>query len=99
MSAALGVLLAVSAAAAWLLALAFWLATVIYGIKAIRRPRGGISLWGRATTWNRANGLLRPELLTDDGQRYRSRCLRAVLIFVASVGSGLVIGAVAEQFK
>lgn len=98
-SSALGVLLVLGAGAAWTLALGSWLAAVVYGIKAIRRPRAGILLWGRATMWNPANALLRPQLLTEDGQRYRTRCFRAVLIFVACVSSGLVIGAVSSGLK
>ena len=74
------------------IALCSWLGIVVYGLKAIRRPRPGIALWSRSTMWNPANALLRPELLTDEGQVYRSRCLRALLVFVACVTFGLLVG-------
>lgn len=80
-------------------ALGSWLGIVVYGLKAIRRPRPGVALWSRTTLWNPANALLRPELLTDEGRLYRERCLRALLVFVACVTSGLVISTVFGGLK
>lgn len=71
--------------------LASWFAILIYGIKAVRRARPGVSIWGRETLWNPANILLRPALLTDDGRTYRHRCFISVIVFVISVGLPLFI--------
>jgi hypothetical protein len=85
--------------AIWTLALTSWFAMIVYGFKAVRQPRPGVRLWSRATLWNPANALLRPEFLTEQGQRYRSRCFRALLVFVASVGSLLFVGALTGTLK
>jgi hypothetical protein len=86
---AVGGLLGVGLGAA---ALGSWIAILVYGLKAVRRPLPGIGLWSRSTLWNPANVLLWPERLTPEGQRYRGLCLRAVLVFMACVASGLLIG-------
>src|SRR5215470_1512383 len=76
-----------------------WLGVVVYGFRALRRPRPGVSLWSRTTVWNPANALLRPELLTADGRRYRDRCLRALFVFVTCIVSGFLVGAVARSLQ
>jgi hypothetical protein len=93
------VLVVVAFVALWTLAVASSFTVVVYGFKAVRQPRSGVRLWGRATLWNPANALLRPELLTEQGRRHRSRCLRALLVFVACVGSLLFIGALTGTLK
>lgn len=98
-SAALTVLVTVAFGALWTLALVSWFAVVVYGFKAVRQARPGVRLWSRATLWNPANALLRSDLLTEQGRRYRSRCFRALFVFVACVGSLLVVGAVTGTLK
>ena len=66
--------------------LASWFAILIYGIKAIRRTREGVSLWSRETLWNPVNVLLRPALLTQEGRTYRRRCFTAVIVFLMAIG-------------
>ena len=59
--------------------IAFWFATIFYGIRTTRHARPGISVWGRKTTlWNRFNVLWIPGLLTDKGKKYRLRCYLAI---------------------
>ncbi len=99
MSSSLSVLVVVAFGALWTLAVASWFAFVVYGVKAVRQPRPGVRLWSRATLWNPANALLRPELLTEQGRRHRSRCLRALLVFVGCVGSLLFVGALTGTLK
>jgi hypothetical protein len=99
MLAPLSALLTVGLVAVWVLGLASWVATVVYGFKAIRRSRPGVSLWTRATLWNPTNTLLRPELLTEEGRRYRGRCLCAAPLFVGCVACVLVAGAVTGNLK
>ena len=98
-SSSLRMLVVVVFGAVWTLALASWFAMVVYGFKAVREPRPGVRLWSRATLWNPANALLRPEFLTAQGQRYRTRCFRALLVFVASVGGLLLVGALTGALK
>lgn len=98
-SSPLSVLVAVAFGALWTLALASWFAVVVYGFKAVRQLRPGVRLWSRATLWNLANALLRSDLLTEQGRRCRSRCLRALLVFVACVGSLVLIGALTGALK
>jgi hypothetical protein len=99
MSSSLSVLVTVAFGALWALALVSWFAVVVYGFKAVRQPRPGVRLWSRATLWNPANALLRSELLTEQGRRDRSRCLRALLLFVACVSSLLFVGALTGTLK
>jgi hypothetical protein len=83
----------------WTLAVASWVAVVVYGVKALREPRPGVRLCSRATLWNPANALIRAELLTEQGRRYRAKCLRALLLFGACVGGGLLIGSLTGTLK
>ena len=76
-----------------LTALIAWLACVVYAIKAIRRARPGVNLWGRDTLWNPANVLLNSTMLTDEGLRYRRKSLKSLAIFIVCVGSILLLGA------
>jgi hypothetical protein len=85
--------------AAWLTALVACFASVVYGIKAIRRARPGVKLWGHDTLWNPANVLLSSNLLTADGLRYRRKCFMSVGIFVACVGGTLLVAAITGQLK
>jgi hypothetical protein len=78
-------------AAIWLVALIAWVAVVVYGIKAIRRARPGISLLGRGTLWNPANVLLSSNMLTAEGMRYRRKCFASACVFVACVGTTLLV--------
>ena len=94
-----GILGAILFIALVVVALGSWLGIVVYGLKAIRRPRPGVALWSRTTLWNPANALLRPELLTHEGRLYRDRCLRALLVFAACVASGLLMGIVSGGLK
>ena len=98
-SSSLSVLVTVVFGTIWMLAVASWFAMVVYGFKAVRHPRSGVLIWSRATLWNPANALLRSEFLTEEGQRYRSRCFRALLVFVASVGSLLFVGALTGTLR
>jgi hypothetical protein len=99
MSSSLSVLVVVAFVALWTLAHVSWFAVVLYGFKAVRQPRPGVRLWSRATLWNPANALLRPELLTEQGRRHRSRCLWALLVFGACVRSLLFVGALTGTLK
>ncbi len=85
--------------ALWTLAFVSWFAVVAYGLKAVRQPRPGVRVWSRATLWNPMNMLLRPELLTEQGQRYRKSCLRALLVFVACVLAVFFVGALTGALK
>jgi len=85
--------------AAWLTALIAWFAGIVYGIKAIRRARPGVKLWGRDTLWNPANVLLTSNMLTEEGMRYRRKCFMSVGIFVACVGGTLLVAAITGQLR
>ena len=80
-------------------ALISWFAIVIYGAKAIRLARPEVSPWSRATDWNPTNVLVRPELLTVEGRRYRARCFRAALVFVGCIALAVAVGAVVRVLK
>lgn len=99
MSSSLSVVVTVAFGALWTLALVSWFAVVVYGFKAMRQPRPGVRLWSRGTLWNPASALLRSDLVTEQGRRYRSRCLRALFVFVACVATLLVVGAVTRTLK
>lgn len=71
-----------------------WFAIIIYGFKAIRRVRPGVEPWGRGTLWNPVNVLLSPGLLTEEGLRYRHKCLVSIGVFIACVGIPLLIAAI-----
>jgi hypothetical protein len=85
--------------AIWLTAFIAFLAAVVYGIKAIRCARSGVSLWGRDTLWNPANALLSSSMLTDEGLRYRRKCFKSAGIFVACIGGTLLVAALTGQLK
>lgn len=85
--------------AVWLAALVAWFAGIVYGIKAIRRARPGVKLWGRDTLWNPANVLFSSNLLTVEGLRYRRKCFMSAGIFVACVCSTLLVAALTGQLK
>lgn len=78
---------------------AAWIATVIYGFKAVSCRKSGGKLWTRETLWNPANILFRPDFLTVEGLAYRRKCFISVLVFVLVVGSGLIISAVSGTLK
>ena len=86
-------------AAALFAAFVAWFAIIIFGFKAIRRVRPGVELWGRGTLWNPANVLLSPSLLTEEGLRYRHKCLVSIGVFIACVGIPLLIAAITGQLK
>lgn len=85
--------------AVWLAALVAWFAGIVYGIKAIRRARPGVKLWGRDTLWNPANVLFSSNLLTVEGLRYRRKCFMSAGIFVACVCGTLLVAALTGQLK
>ena len=85
--------------AVWLTALIALLACVLYAIKAIRHTHPSVNLWGRDTLWNPANVLLSSTMLTDEGLRYRRKCLKALCIFIACVGGTLLVAAVTGQLR
>jgi len=85
--------------AIWLTAFGAFLACVVYGVKAVRRARPGISLWGRETLWSPANVLLSSNMLTDEGLRYRRKCFKSLGIFIACVGGTLLVAAITGQLK
>ena len=74
-------------------------ACVLYAIKAIRHARPSVNLRGRDTLWNPANVLLGDTMLTDEGLRYRRKCLKALCIFIACVGGTLLVAAVTGQLR
>ena len=76
---------------------ASWFAAIIYGNKAIRRTRPGVTLWGRETLWNPVNVLLRPNLLTEKGCSYRHKCFLAVAIFIVLTSLPVIISAIADM--
>ncbi|WP_143109253.1 hypothetical protein [Dyella sp. OK004] len=85
--------------AAWCVAAVAWFATLFFGIKAIRRARSDIKFWGRDTLWNPANVLLDSRLLTDEGVRYRRKCLLSAGLFVACTGILILIAAITGVLK
>lgn len=85
--------------AIWVTAFLAVLAVVVYGTMAIRHVRPGLNRRGRDTLWNPANVLLRSNLLTETGLRYRRKCFIALCIFVACVGSTLLIAAITGQLR
>jgi hypothetical protein len=85
--------------AVWLTALIALLACLLYAIKAIRHARPGVNLWSRDTLWNPANVLLSSTMLTNEGLRYRRKCLKALCIFIACVGGTLLVAAVTGQLR
>lgn len=85
--------------AVWLTALATLLAGMVYAIKAIRHARPGVDLRGRDTFWNPANVLLSSAMLTDEGLRYRRKCLKSLGIFAACVGGTLLLAAITGQLR
>jgi len=78
---------------AWTGGVAAWFAILIYGVKAVRRSRPGVNLWGRDTWWNPAYVLIRPSLLTEEGRGYQRKCFLALGVFVICVGVPLAIAA------
>ncbi len=72
---------------------------IFYGIRAVRNTRSDVKVWSRATLWNPANVLLRQELLTPEGLRYRRRCLGALIVFAAFVMLPFMIGMIIAALK
>ena len=99
MSRVLAMFLMTIFALAILAGVAAWIATVIYGFKAISFRKSGVRLWTRETLWNPANILLHPEFLTAKGLAYRRKCFISVLVFFLTVGSSLLFGAVTGTLK
>ena len=99
MSQALAGILLVGFVVVWVTGVLAWFAIIVYGFKALRRARPGVKLWGRDTMWNPANALLNSNLLTEEGLRYRRKCLLSVAVFIACVVIPLLLAAVTGQLK
>ena len=85
--------------AIWLTALITLIACVVYAFKAVLCARPGIKLWGRDTPWNPANVLLSSNMLTENGLRYRRKCLISLSIFTVCVGGTLLLAAITGQLR
>jgi hypothetical protein len=79
---------------AGLAAVAAWLATCIYGIKATRHIRRAIDPAARVKMWLPGAVLFCPEILTEDGLQYRRKHLFSLLVFAISVGFLLLLAAI-----
>lgn len=84
---------------AWCTAVIAWFAAIVFAVKAVRRARPGVRLWGRETLWNPANALLNPQLLTPEGLACRRKCFIAIGVFVACVGIPLLVAAITGTLK
>lgn len=73
-----------------------WFAMLLFALRMVHQARPGVGVWTSRTRWNPFNLLWMPSLLTDDGRSSRRKCLRAVTIFFASVGLGLIFGLIAD---
>lgn len=80
--------------AAWCAAVIAWFSAIVFAVKAVRRKKPGVKLWGRETFWNPANALINPQLLTSEGLAYRRKCFIAIGVFVACVGVPLLVEAI-----
>ena len=99
MSQVLGYAALVGFVLVWFTALITFVACIFYAFKAVRCAHPGVNLWGRDTLWNPANVLLSSNMLTEEGLRYRRKCLKSLGIFVACVGGTLLVAAITGQLK
>lgn len=84
---------------AWCAAVIAWFSVIVFAVKAARRAKPGVKLWGWGTLWNPANALLKPQLLTPEGLVYRRKCFIAIAVFFGCVGVPLVVAAIAGALK
>ena len=80
--------------AAWVTGMVAFSASVIYGFKAVKRERPGVSLWSE----NLMSVLLRSDQLTPEGFEYRRKCLIAVRVFVIAIGLPFLLRAILGLF-
>ncbi|MBE1162883.1 hypothetical protein [Dyella acidiphila] len=80
---------------AWGVGVVAWFFAVFFAVKAVRRTKAGIRLWGRGTLWNPANILFDPQSLTSDGLAYRRKCFIAIAVFFGCIGVLLLMAVIA----
>lgn len=81
------------------IAVASWFFVLFSVIMALRHTRPGVSVFWHDALWNPANNvLLRPSLLTEEGNAHRRRGLIAVVVFVISIGIPLFIASLAGKW-
>lgn len=86
-----GLMIIMVFASAYSVAAMAWLAGVYCLWKTIVHRRPGVPLWGAPLAYFPPSIVFRPGLLTDRGQRYRRQFGYAIVMFVASVVSGLAL--------
>lgn len=82
---------------AFIIGLVAWATLVIYSFKIRGQVKPGASRVAHALRYNRFNVIFRPELLTDEGLRYRRILGRAPVALVTAVSVGLLVGLVMRQ--
>jgi hypothetical protein len=75
----------------WLTAAISWLWTVVFAIRVLFQYREkGVAL-SRRTLFNPLNAMVKPELLTEEGQQSRQKSINGIRVFLIA----WVVGAVA----
>jgi hypothetical protein len=69
-----------------------WLALVGYVFMMTWQRRPEVSVWRRPLYGNPLNLVLAPDLLTERGRVLRRRAGYALLVFLASLASGALLG-------
>ncbi len=76
-----------------------WVCILVYGFKTIRNRKPEVSLWRGAPAWNPVNITLSPELLTEEGLKYRRRLFWSVAFFVVPILLTIGLAAITGNLK
>jgi hypothetical protein len=91
----LAVIAIIAFVAAWVTGIVAWFAAVVFGFKALKRARPGVSLWSE----NLLSILIRSEQLTPEALGYRRKMLIAIGVFIVAIGVPLLVAAIAGGLR